>query len=183
MKSKEIVRLIKNNKIDDAFDAFYKEYRYVERYLVKNGASKEHVKDIFQQTMYVVYQKIQEDNFRLTGTLRNFLIGISKNIWLKYLRQLKEKSHEIMDLFTNTNSEESYLYENKLQIFKDVLLELDERCLKILKLFYFEKWNMNKISRALGFKNDHVARTQKYKCLEYAKKEAQERLVNYSQEQ
>ena len=56
---------------------------------------------------------------------------------------------------------------------QEQIANLGERCFGLLKLYYFEKLSMRSIAEAMGFGSDRSAKTQKYKCLERARKMAE----------
>ncbi len=66
--------------------------------------------------------------------------------------------------------EEFFEEEQKYQALDDVLIKVDKKCLDILKMFYYQKLSMKVIASKLGFKSETSAKTQKYKCLEKARK-------------
>lgn len=55
-----------------------------------------------------------------------------------------------------------------------VVKQLGNKCQEILKQFYFLKASMKSIASNLGYSSVNAAKTQKYKCLERAKKLAVE---------
>jgi hypothetical protein len=51
-----------------------------------------------------------------------------------------------------------------------VLNEIGEKCRRIFALFYFEKLEMKVIAAKLGYTSEQNASTQKFKCMERARK-------------
>ena len=60
--------------------------------------------------------------------------------------------------------------EKKYKELDEVLVKVDKKCLKMLQMFYYQKLSMKVIADNLGFKSEASAKTQKYKCLEKARK-------------
>ncbi len=173
MTDQKIIELIKAKELDKAFDYLYRYYSNVKKYILKNNGKEDDAKDVFQETLMLLYHKILLPDFTLTSSLKTFTIAISKNIWLKNLSKQKEiNMHQDADKLTEAIEPEDA--EIKYVLLDEVLKNLGEKCLSILKLFYFEEKNMEEIAQLQGLSNEHVARTQKYKCLEKARKMAQE---------
>ncbi len=76
-----------------ADEKIYKElyntnYMSVEQFILKNSGTIHDAKDIFQDTMLVLVKKVQADNFVLTSSIDTYLFAISRNLWLKRLRNI-----------------------------------------------------------------------------------------------
>ena len=52
---------------------------------------------------------------------------------------------------------------------------MGEPCRSILKLFYFDRFAMDAIAARLGYKNEHVVKSQKLRCFNTLKKMVLER--------
>lgn len=148
-------------------------YPPVEKMILNNNGNSDDAKDVFQETLIVLLRKINSDDFVLTSSLKTYIYSISKNIWLKKLRDWKSY------LVLSGNLDES-LAENEVNseeqsdkyIIKKWLLMISEHCRNLIRKMFFENSSLEKIMIFFGYKNMHVTANQKYKCLEQVRKAA-----------
>jgi RNA polymerase sigma factor (sigma-70 family) len=183
MNDQQIVQQLKKGKRVRAFTTLYKAYPPIEKLIILNGGTKEDAKDVFQNALIIFYQKALEADFQLTSKISTFLYSVCRYLWSD---ELKMKKHH-NQLSENLQVDEAYYdevsdykkREESFDLMENVLLAIGDKCLKLLKLFYYEKLSMKKIAQKLDFSSENVAKNQKYKCLERAKK----KLVEFQTEQ
>lgn len=152
----------------------YKEtYPTVRKYVTQNSGSKEDAQDIFQDAFYILIRKCEQNDFILTSSISTFLIGISKNLWLKKLTRTSLNvalyKTEIETVAEDVSDQE----DEKLKQVRHMsfaLTELGEPCKSILIQYYFLKQTMQEIAAAFHYTNAENAKNQKYKCLQRLKK-------------
>lgn len=173
MDDKKIIELLKLGKQDKAFLKLYKGYPQVEKLILSKGGSKEDAKDVFQEALIIFYEKVSTTDFQLTSAIATYLYSVSRFIWKDKL--LKKKGKQSTDLSFEFSSEEESEFkaaiekEEKLKELEQVLTQIGEKCLKLLKLFYYDGLKMKEIAKKIGLKSEKIAKNQKYKCLERAK--------------
>lgn len=159
-----------NNK---AFEILYVEYFNMAKYfIVKNNGSIDEAKDVFQDSLIVLFEKTKNPDFKLSCTLKTYIYSIVRNLWLKVLSK-KKKNVSLTDFEKYYKIEtEEYDTEKDNKIDKVLLAikQLGEKCKKILSSFYFEKKKMTEIAEELGYTNAENAKNQKYKCMKQLKK-------------
>ena len=77
-----------------------------------------------------------------------------------------------MDLVEAEESdlEEFLKKESKFEKLEKVLQDIGDRCLQLLILFYYRSLSMQEIADNMDFSSAKLAKNQKYKCMERAKK-------------
>ena len=173
MNDQEIIELLKSEKRNKAFLKLYKNYSQVEKMIVSKGGSKEDAKDIFQEALIVFYEKVNRTDFELTSTISTYLYSVCRFLWKDQL--IKRKGKETEDLSFEFSSEEETEFqaavdrEEKYKQLESVITQIGEKCLELLKLFYYQGFKMAEIAKKVGLKSEKIAKNQKYKCLEKAK--------------
>ena len=66
---------------------YQKYYGKVESFLVGKGGNPEHVKDVFQEAMIIICQKVKDKGLILTCSFSTYLFAVCKNIWMHDLRK------------------------------------------------------------------------------------------------
>ncbi len=137
------------------------------------GGSKEDALDVFQEALIILCKKVWDTDFKLTAKLDTYLYGVSYYIW----KNRAEKESK----WTKTDTEPNVVFidemadvlekEAKIKMVESVLQNLGEPCLKLLQFFYYKGLSMKEIAGKLGYKSLNVAKTQKYKCIERARKQ------------
>jgi RNA polymerase sigma factor (sigma-70 family) len=176
MKEEEIIELLKRGQLEKAFVKLYKLFPKVRSILKKYGATKDHSHDIFQDALVVLYQKLQQVDFTIKISMESYLVNTCKYMLLKSQRT-KESFTEIEQIADHSDLDTILADDKKMETAEAAFQQLGEKCKKILLSFYFGKKSMVEIARQFSFSSEHVAKTQKYKCLESARNNYQ-KLMN-----
>jgi RNA polymerase sigma factor (sigma-70 family) len=157
-----------------AVETIYKEhFNMVQALVVNNSGSAEDAKDIFQEALMVLYEKVTAGGFELHCQLKTYLYSVSRRLWLKKLLQqnrfiIGEAHGETVPV-----EEELETHEQRNQDFElmeKALGGLGEPCRSLLEAFYLQKKGMQEIAASFGYTNADNAKNQKYKCLMRLKK-------------
>lgn len=144
--------------------------------IISNNGTDDEAKDIFQEAVMVLYDKITQHKFELNSKLSTFLYAVSRRLWLK---QLSRKGHssntsDISDfediLQVEDDIQQHQEIENKFDQMNEAMNQLGEPCQTLLKDFYINNLSMQDITDKFGYTNSDNAKTQKYKCLQRLKK-------------
>jgi RNA polymerase sigma factor (sigma-70 family) len=152
------------NQDDKILNYLYDHYfQTVKNHVIKNSGSTEDVSDVFQDTIIALYQKISENNFKLTSDLKGYFFGIARNIWSSQLRY-KRKTEELTVDIAEEDAEEQYD-----PVFQKILTsafnKLKPDCQTVLNMFY-DGYSYEEIASAMNLKNETYARRKKYLCKE-----------------
>jgi RNA polymerase sigma factor (sigma-70 family) len=164
--------LAKNDK--RAVETIYKEnYNIVQALVVNNSGTAEDAKDIFQETMIVLYEKVQSGSFELNCQIKTFIYSVSRRLWLKRLIHqnrftLSEGHEEIVGV--DDEVEEHDKRNTEFSMMEKAMSGLGEPCKSLLEAFYLQKRSMQEIAASFGYTNAENAKNQKYKCLVRLKK-------------
>jgi RNA polymerase sigma factor (sigma-70 family) len=154
MTDPEIIENLKHNKYAVAIN------------IKANSGSNEDAKDIFQDALVVLYQKVKQPAFALSVPLKTYLFAIVKNCWLQELRRRKKlPTSNVPDDVAETITDEEPGFSTATTAFN----LLSEKCKELLILFYFKKKNFKEIAKVFSFSDERVAKNQKYRCITKAK--------------
>jgi RNA polymerase sigma factor (sigma-70 family) len=163
--------LAKNDK--RAIETIYKEnFNMIQALVINNNGSADDAKDVFQEAMIVLYEKVQSGSFELNCLIKTFVYSVSKRIWLKRLM--------LQNRFTITDGYDTIAVDDEMEdhekrnaefnIMERALNGLGEPCKSLLEAFYIDKKSMQEIASGFGYTNAENAKNQKYKCLMRLKK-------------
>ena len=65
--------------------------------VLKNNGSEDDAKDIFQEAVIVLYNKVQTGNFELSSKLNTFLYSVCRRLWLKRLNHQSRNAGNVKD--------------------------------------------------------------------------------------
>lgn len=144
-------------------------YPSVYNLIVSNSGSEAEVKDVFQETIILIYRKINDKSFQLSSTFKNYLLSVSWYIWVKELRT-KNTEERIVNQYNYMNEDDDNLemeYEihKRYQIYQEHFNKLTKKCREILKLF-FNKVPLPEIAERLGLKSEKSVKKRKFVCKE-----------------
>lgn len=173
-KELDLLRGLAHNQ-KEAIETIYKQhYAVVQSFILNNNGSADDARDIFQEAMVVLYEKVSDSSFELNCQIRTYLYSVARRLWLKRLKQLQRFGATIENLEDTVPVEEAledHEEKNKEFVMLDNAIQhLGEPCKSLLEAFYVKKLNMQEIAEHFGYTNADNAKTQKYKCLMRLKK-------------
>lgn len=157
-----------------AIEAIYKDnYNMIQALVVNNNGTADDAKDIFQEAMIVLYEKVQTGSFELNCQIKTFVYSVSRRLWLKRLRL--QNRFSISDGYVDSISVDEDVEEHEKRNTEFDMMEramggLGEPCKSLLEAFYIQKRSMQEIAGSFGYTNAENAKNQKYKCLMRLKK-------------
>ena len=158
-----------------AIETIYRQhYNMVQSLILSNSGYPDDAKDVFQEAMIVLYEKVRSGSFELNCQLKTYLYSVCRRLWLKRLNQLQKTFPEVDSLEeTIPVEEELELHEKRnldFLIMERSMKNLGEPCRSLLEAYYLQKKNMTEIAGDFGYTNADNAKNQKYKCLMRLKK-------------
>ncbi|HMK02748.1 MAG TPA: sigma-70 family RNA polymerase sigma factor [Ferruginibacter sp.] len=159
----------------EVIEAIYRDnYPMVQAFILNNNGNTDEARDIFQETMIVLFEKAVSGNFELNCQLKTYIYSVCRRLWLKRLQQLQRYHNPV------ENGEETVSVEEELEVhekhntdfsmMENALARIGEPCKSLLDAYYIQKKSMQDIAADFGYTNADNAKTQKYKCLVRLKK-------------
>lgn len=142
--------------------------------IINNNGSADDAKDVYQEAIIVLYNKVKSGNFELSSKLKTFLYSVCRKLWLKRLNQMSRYGGDIKDFQDHLPVEEESDLHNERELefskMEGALKLIGEPCKTIIEDFYIHNLSMQDICERFGYTNADNAKTQKYKCLQRLKK-------------
>lgn len=146
----------------------------VATYVKRNGGDLDTAREIFQEALVLYYEKTCHLNFNPENSDEAYLMGISKNLWLKHYS--RQKSFESL-------SEMEWIEEKAKEPIPQKILNYltltGEKCMNLLQAFYYEKLDMAQLAERFGYTSVRSTTVQKYKCLEKVRNQIKSRSLSY----
>jgi RNA polymerase sigma factor (sigma-70 family) len=158
-----------------AVETIYQEnFNMVQALIINNNGSADDAKDIFQEAMIVLYEKVRSGSFELNCQIKTFVYSVCRRLWLKRLQQQNRYSDpgDSMESVVAVEEDlEAHEQRNaEFDMMEKAINNLGEPCKSLLEAYYLQKQNMQLIASRFGYTNADNAKTQKYKCLVRLKK-------------
>ncbi len=168
-----LLGLAQNDK--RAVETIYKQnYNMVQTLIISNSGSSDDAKDIFQEAMIVLFEKVKSGSFELNCQLKTYVYSVCRRLWLKRLTQLQKFLPEVENVEETVPVEEDIeVHEQRnadFQLMEKAMQHLGEPCKGLLEAYYLQKKTMVEIAGNFGYTNADNAKNQKYKCLMRLKK-------------
>ncbi len=170
----EGLRLSDNAVIRSVYKKFYPA---IMRMVLNNNGTEHEAKDVFQESILVLYHHVQKQNFILSCALQTYLYSVAKRLWLKQIHKksgtlkLDERFYEGEDFAEAENDATVYeVREQNLDRMHESINQLGEPCKTLLTDFYIARLGMDQLAEKFGYTNADNAKNQKYKCLQRLKK-------------
>jgi RNA polymerase sigma factor (sigma-70 family) len=158
-----------------AIETIYKDnYNMIQSLIINNSGSADDAKDIFQETMIVLYEKVRSGTFELNCLIKTYVYSVSRRLWLKRLQQMSHLAPALESLKDTVpvedDIEEIERVNDEFLAMEKAINSLGEPCKSLLEAYYLEKKHMQEIALSFGYTNADNAKNQKYKCLVRLKK-------------
>ncbi len=180
--SDDVLLSMLNGTDDDqkkALEALYKDPSLRKKILAfvwQNGGSAEDGKEVLHETVIIFYKNIRNGKYRGEGTLRDYFYGIAKMYWFAAKRVATKVIKEAVEDTVNEKANNVFdhmILEEKKTALNLVIMQLGERCQKILTLWGYNE-SMEKIAEAMGFRDKNAAKKEAYRCRERVRKYIEE---------
>jgi RNA polymerase sigma factor (sigma-70 family) len=158
-----------------AVETIYTEnFNMVQALIINNNGSSDDARDIFQETIIVLFEKVRSGGFELNCQIKTFVYSVARRLWLKRLQQQNrytspgDSMAEVIPVDEDLEDHEQRNAE--FEMMEKAINNLGEPCKSLLEAFYLQKQNMQVIAAKFGYTNADNAKNQKYKCLMRLKK-------------
>lgn len=164
---------------ESAFKKVYEDNRelflnFAKRY----SLADEEVLDAYQDAYVALYENIQNGKLvTLNSSLSTYIISIGKYKIMERLR--KRNKHINNELLLNRIEEvvaeieefdiDSEQLSPEQKLLRMYFGKLGEKCKQILKLFYYQRYNIKEIMTEGNYNSENVVKSQKSRCLKTLK--------------
>lgn len=165
LSDREILFGLKTGK-KETFNYLYEKFLpMIFDLLERNSGSNYEAKDLFQDAVIIIFEKVKDDNFKLTSSFKTYFYSVCWNLWLQRLAKQKKNKIVSYDESVNTDigDEEIILYEEE-KLYQHHFQNLKDECKTILKLF-FKRTPYKEIAEKLNFTESYIKKL-KFKCKE-----------------
>ncbi|MVN21845.1 RNA polymerase sigma factor [Mucilaginibacter arboris] len=171
--SEDILGILNNSP--DTLKRIYKvHFPMILQMVLNNNGNEEDAKDIYQESIIILYNKVKAGDFELTSKLKTYIYSVCRRIWLKKLNQRSKKDVELKEIHdylpVENDLEMHEMRDLQFSKMEESMLMLGEPCRTIIQDFYMQNKSMQEICDKFGYTNPENAKTQKYKCLQRLKK-------------
>jgi RNA polymerase sigma factor (sigma-70 family) len=165
--------LARNDK--KCVETIYREnFNMVQSLIINNNGSADDAKDVFQEAMIVLYERVRSGSFELNCLIKTYVYSVCRRLWLKRLQQLNRYSPAIENIDATVAVDEEVEEHDRrnieFEMMDKAISGLGEPCKSLLEAYYFQKRTMQEIAGNFGYTNADNAKNQKYKCLMRLKK-------------
>lgn len=165
--------LAKLRKGDDS--PIYELYRlYRDEFIAwsksKYSSTEDQAKDAFQEAVLDFHQNVLSGKLTdLSSTIKTYLFQIGKFKLLNIQKKERRLTyHDALHLIENGEAEKFMEEENKAYTQEQISQAIDklpEDCQKVLRLYYFNEYDMDSVAREMAYKNSDTAKSKKSNCM------------------
>lgn len=173
-RDQELITGVRLGSSDSLSEIYREHFPMILKMILNNNGEEADAKDIFQESLIVLYDKAQSEDFVLKSQLKTFLYSVCRRLWLKRLNKHGFFDLDIQDVAEYIPVEDTLQQhkekEHQFFMMEESLKLLGEPCQTIIRDFYLHEMSMQEICEKFGYTNTDNAKTQKYKCLQRLKK-------------
>jgi RNA polymerase sigma factor (sigma-70 family) len=159
-------------------DLYESAFPPVARFVSKMGGSFEDAKDVFQDALIVFHEKHANPEFSIQVAEEAYILGIAKHLWIRKFN----KERNLVSLDTTEAEinipDDFYPAVNEVRLLQ-MIEQTGQKCLNLLRAFYYKKLPVKQIAKALGYTSEHSASVQKYKCIEKIRSSIKQQSISY----
>lgn len=136
--------------------------------LVKRlGGTAEEAKDVFHDALLIYLERKANGKLNIQTSPKAYLLGITKILWL---HSRDQHFSPLPDEVGNFIAEEREDVEEERNLL-DYLALAGQKCMQMLKAFYYDHLSLQEIANRFGFSGVRSATVQKYKCIQKIRNE------------
>ncbi len=154
------------NSSEKIVQYIYHEYYYgIRQMILNNSGSDDDARDVFQEAMIVLYQKLKDTSFILTSSLNTYLYSVARIIWYRELKRRRDLHcvDEFDTLVEYQDMLEAIEKKERLQFFREKFEELSDDCKRILHLF-LNNIPIRDITKMMGYSSDQHTKNRRLRC-------------------
>ena len=174
INEKALLQGLARNETKSVETIYRENYNTVHALIINNNGSSDEAKDVFQEAMIVLYEKVRSGSFELNCQIKTYLYSVCRRLWLKRLQHLNRYSAPVENIDNMVPVEEEIeAHEQRnaeFEMMHKAISGLGEPCKSLLEAYYLQKRTMQDIASSFGYTNADNAKNQKYKCLVRLKK-------------
>jgi len=164
---KELINGIISRNDDVLLYIYKNNYRSVRHLITTNSGNEEDARDIFQDTLVILYKKLKSNNLILHCSIGTFIYSIAKLLWLKELkiRGKEVKGYSDYDDYADESSNivKIYEYNERLDFYRRIFEQLSEDCKKVLKMF-MKNFTISEVTKIMGYSSEQHTKNRRYRC-------------------
>jgi RNA polymerase sigma factor (sigma-70 family) len=154
---------------DEALVMLYRQnQKAVTSYVLRNNGSGEDAEDVLQESVIILWERVQSGRFEYSAKLSTFIFGIAKNVWSrKRMRKHREPATEFEnDVFDSGEQSalDAMIDSERSRTIADAMERLGDPCRTLLVLYYWEERSQEEIALQMGFANAATVKSKKYTC-------------------
>ena len=157
-------------------ELYQKAFPLVAKYVAQHGGSFEEAKDIFQDALVIWYERSQSGQLQLQHSEQAYIAGIARHLWSKRYKDNTQHTPLPDHLAGMAMEEPAHTSTEKLLA---LLQSSGQKCMELLRAFYYDKLPLSKIAGRFGFSGVRSATVQKYKCLEKVRDTINKKSLTY----
>jgi len=139
----------------------------IRHYVLLNSGNEDDAKDIFQESLILIYNKIKSPDFILSSSLGTYLYSICRFIWLKELSSRKKYviiENEDLSIISDEKEIIEILERNeRLSLYREKYEELSDDCKRVLKMF-LNNIPIKEITQAMGYRSNQHTKNRRFRC-------------------
>lgn len=153
-------------------------FRMHSSYCIKNLQIKyrcqpEEAEDIFIDAVINFRQKAVQGDISYLTSIRNYLFATCCNMWKasryqknSFMRKVPEIKRYFYQEYQEdiTAREQDEYIDDLLRITNEAMESLGDKCQRILRYYYFDRYSMAEIAEKMEFSGPDVAKTLKSRC-------------------
>lgn len=147
----------------------YKYRNEVKKLLASMGCPSELAEDLFQEALIIFLERKRQETFQFSLDPIHYIKQTCKFLWYSEARKQQRQQEQSLQIDLANDEQEWVEKEQKMRLLEAAFNELGNQCKELLQLFYGLGKSMVEIAKKLNFRNEKVAKAQKYRCIQKAK--------------
>lgn len=159
-------------------DLYEKAFPAFARFAARMRGSFDDARDVFHDALVIYHEKTLREHVSIQSSPEAYVVGIAKHLWIRKFNLDRQKLS--LDSLENgiCVPPDFHASVNEVRLL-NLLERTGRKCLELLASFYFEKTPLKDIAGVLGYRNEHSAAVQKFKCLGKMRQAIKEKNMNY----
>lgn len=140
-------------------------YPGARNFILRNSGTEAEAIDIFQDTLLIFNRNLRDGTFRGESSIKTYLYGICKKLWLKEIQRKKRAQTISTDQLHDNAFDLEYL--RNIERVGHLMSQLQEECKRILTEFYYNNRSIAELKDLFQMNSIQATKNKKWRCLSY----------------
>lgn len=145
---------------------YLENYRKIKQLVTTNNGSADEADDIFQESIMVIYNKVQKHELKLSASFGTYFYAVANILWRNELKRKKTHTNderEVISLLDESDIVGEYEKNERHKLVWHYFEKLTDDCKKVITLF-IDGHSITEVTEMMGYSSEQHTKNRRLRC-------------------